>query len=267
MHNGDKRRDQMGKAYIVGAGPGDPELITVKALRCIQKADVILYDRLVNPILLTEAKQDCQIIFCGKQPTHHTMKQETINDLLVQYTMQGKIVVRLKGGDPFVFGRGAEEVEALVKNGLSFEVVPGITSGIAAPAYAGIPITHREMGSSFAVVTGHCSKGKATDIDWESLTKAVDTLAIYMGISNLPTISQELMGHGKSEHTPVAIIQQGTTVEQRIVIGTLGTIESLVEEEEIQNPAMIVVGEVVRFREKIQQLQRLNQEQKEEYVM
>src|SRR4051794_18400459 len=157
----------MGKVYIVGAGPGDPELITVKALKCIQRADVILYDRLVNRALLKEAKWDCQIIFCGKQPTHHTMKQETINYLLVHYTKLEKVVVRLKGGDPFVFGRGAEEVEALAKNGLSFEVVPGITAGIAAPAYAGIPITHRELGSSFAVITGHCTKGKPTDIDWK----------------------------------------------------------------------------------------------------
>lgn len=245
----------MGKAYIVGAGPGDPELLTIKALKCIQQADVILYDRLVNPIFLNETKQDCEIIYCGKQPSCHTLQQEEINQLLVDYTKQGKNVVRLKGGDPFVFGRGAEEVEMLVRNGLPVEVVPGITSGIAAPAYAGIPITHRELGSSFAVVTGHRSSGKPTDIDWKSLASAVDTLAIYMGIGNLSYISGELMKHGKRADTPVAIIQQGTTADQRTVTGTLASIHKIVEQEGIKNPAMIVIGEVVTFREKIQQME------------
>lgn len=245
----------MGKAFIVGAGPGDPDLITVKALKCIQNADIILYDRLVNPELLNEAKQDCHLIYCGKQPNYHTMQQETINHLLVKYTKQGKNVVRLKGGDPFVFGRGAEEVEALVENGLPVEVVPGITAGVAAPAYAGIPITHRELGSSFAIVTGHKPKGKPTDINWKSLATAVDTLAIYMGITNLPYICEELIMHGKNKNTPVAIIQQGTTRHQRTVTGTLSSIVSIVKKEGIQNPAMIVVGEVVTFRGKISLLE------------
>jgi uroporphyrin-III C-methyltransferase len=245
----------MGKAYIVGAGPGDPELITVKALRCIQKADVILYDRLVNPELLKEAKRDCHLIYCGKKPNYHTLQQETINHLLVKYTKQGKNVVRLKGGDPFVFGRGAEEVEALVEQCLPVEVVPGITAGVAAPAYAGIPLTHRELGSSFAIVTGHKPKGKPTDINWKSLATAVDTLAIYMGMTNLPYICAELMKHGKKADTPVAIIQQGTTSEQRTVTGTLGSIVNIVNKEEIENPAMIVVGEVVTFRAKIRLLE------------
>jgi uroporphyrin-III C-methyltransferase len=245
----------MGKAFIVGAGPGDPELITVKALKCIQKADVILYDRLVNPELLKEAKRDCHLIYCGKQPNYHTLQQETINHLLVKYTKQGKNVVRLKGGDPFVFGRGAEEVEALVENGLSVEVVPGITAGVAAPAYAGIPITHRELGSSFAVVTGHKPKGKPTDINWKGLATAVDTLAIYMGITNLAYICEELIKHGKKENTPVAIIQQGTTRHERTVTGTLSSIVSVVEKEGIQNPAMIVIGEVVTFRDRISLLE------------
>lgn len=241
----------MGKAFIVGAGPGDPELITVKALKCIQTADVILYDRLVNPELLNEAKTGSQIIYCGKQPGHHAMKQETINHLLVKFTLQKKIVVRLKGGDPFVFGRGAEEAEALAKNGLLFEVVPGITSGIAAPAYAGIPITHREVGSSFAVVTGHCQKGLPVDVDWKNLAKAVDTITVYMGVRNLPYICQELLNHGKNAHTPVAVIQQGTTADERTVIGTLSTIDSIVEKEAIKNPAIIVIGEVVSYRKKL----------------
>jgi uroporphyrin-III C-methyltransferase len=245
----------MRKAYIVGAGPGDPELITVKALRCIQNADVILYDRLVNPELLKEAKRDCHFIYCGKKPNYHTLQQETINHLLVKYTKQGKNVVRLKGGDPFVFGRGAEEVEALVKHGLPVEVVPGITAGVAAPAYAGIPITHRELGSSFAIVTGHKPKGKPADINWKSLATAVDTLAIYMGMTNLPYICEELMKHGKKADTPVAIIQQGTTSAQRTVTGTLSSIVGIVKKEEIENPAMIVVGEVVTFRDKLRLLE------------
>lgn len=249
----------MGKAYIVGAGPGDPDLITVKALKCIQKADVVLYDRLVNRELLSEVRPECQLIYCGKQPGVHEMKQETINHLLVKFTKQGKVVVRLKGGDPFVFGRGAEEVEALAKNGLSYEVVPGITAGVAVPAYAGIPVTHRKMASSFAVVTGHRTTGKPTDVNWENLAKGVDTLAIYMGITNLSYICEELQKHGKKGTTPVAIIQQGTTTEQRTVTGTLATIVGIVKREDIQNPAMIVVGEVVRFRERIRELKVLNQ--------
>ncbi|UFU00671.1 uroporphyrinogen-III C-methyltransferase [Radiobacillus kanasensis] len=244
----------MGKAYLVGAGPGDPDLITVKALKCIQQADIILYDRLVNLELLKEAKSTCQLIFCGKLPKFHKMKQETINHLLVKYTAEGKNVVRLKGGDPFVYGRGAEEVEALVQNGLKYQVIPGITAGIAAPAYADIPITHRELGSSFAVLTGHCKKGKPEDIKWKSLAEAVDTIAIYMGISNLPHICEQLLRIGKLQDTPVAVIQEGTTVEQRVVTGTLGTIVGIVKAEEIRNPAMIIIGEVVRFREKLQLL-------------
>lgn len=252
----------MGKAFLVGAGPGDPELITVKALKCIQAADVILYDRLVNAALLEEAKKGCQLIYCGKQPGHHTMNQETINDLLVKFTEKDKIVVRLKGGDPFVFGRGAEEAEALVNKGLPFEVVPGITAGLAAPAHAGIPITHRDLGSSFAVVTGHCQTGLPVDIDWKSITKAVDTIVVYMGIRNLPYICQELLYHGKNENTPVAVIQEGTTVNQRTIIGMIKTIAAIVENEGIKNPAIIVIGEVVRYREKINKLECENRLEK-----
>ncbi|WP_138416196.1 uroporphyrinogen-III C-methyltransferase [Aquibacillus sediminis] len=248
----------MGKVFLVGAGPGDPELITVKALKCIQQADVILYDRLVNPELLQEAKPEADLIFAGKLPKFHMMKQETINHLLVKYAKQGKVVTRLKGGDPFVFGRGAEEAEALAKEGLEYDVVPGVTAGVAAPAYADIPITHRELGSSFAIVTGHCKKGKPTNIKWESLAKAVDTLAIYMGVRNLPYICEELMKHGKSQNTPVAIIQQGTTANQQTVTGTLSSICTIANRQKISNPAMIVVGEVVRYREKIERLKLMN---------
>lgn len=249
----------MGKVYIVGAGPGDPELITVKALKCIQKADVILYDRLVNKELLKEAKPSAQLIFCGKQPGYHTMKQETINHLLVKYGLTEKTVTRLKGGDPFVFGRGGEEVEELVKNGIEYEVVPGITAGIAAPSYAGIPVTHRELGNSFAIVTGHCKNDEPSDIHWHELAQAVDTLAIYMGVGNLPSICEKLIKAGKSADTPVAVIQQGTLEVQKTVTGTLNTIVSVVKVAKIENPAMIVVGNVVSFKDKIEQLKQMNQ--------
>ncbi|WP_242217156.1 uroporphyrinogen-III C-methyltransferase [Bacillus cereus group sp. BfR-BA-01380] len=241
----------MGKVYIVGAGPGDPELISVKGVKCIRQADVILYDRLVNKELLSYAKPEADLIYCGKLPNYHTMKQETIHAFLVKYAKKGKIVTRLKGGDPFVFGRGGEEAEALVKHGIPFEIVPGITAGIAASAYAGIPVTHREASTSFAVVTGHRKEGAEEEVKWENLAKGVDTLAVYMGVSNLPYICEQLLKYGKSKHTPVAMIEWGTTASQRTITGTLGSIVSVAEEERIQNPSMIVIGEVVRFREKI----------------
>ncbi|MEK5038419.1 uroporphyrinogen-III C-methyltransferase [Sporosarcina sp. FSL K6-3457] len=242
----------MGKVYLVGAGPGDVDLITVKGLRCIQEADVILYDRLINKELLSYAKPGADLIYCGKLPNYHAMIQETINHFLVKYAKQGKIVTRLKGGDPFIFGRGAEEAEALVDHGIPFEVVPGITAGIAAPAYAGIPVTHRELSSSFAIVTGHMRAGKSDSIHWESLAKGIDTLAIYMGVGNLPYICEQLISHGKAASTPVALIHWGTTEAQQTVTGTLATIVDIVQESTIKNPSMIVVGEVVKLRDKIQ---------------
>ncbi|YAR63900.1 uroporphyrinogen-III C-methyltransferase [Bacillus cytotoxicus] len=241
----------MGKVYIVGAGPGDPELISIKGVKCIEQADVILYDRLVNKELLSYAKPDADLIYCGKLPNYHTMKQETIHTFLVKYAKKGKVVTRLKGGDPFVFGRGGEEAEVLAKHGIPFEIVPGITAGIATSAYAGIPVTHREVSASFAVVTGHRKEGTEEEIKWRNLAEGVDTLAVYMGVSNLPYICEKLLQYGKEAETPVAIIEWGTTSSQRTVVGTLGTIVSIAEIENIQNPSMIVIGEVVRFREKI----------------
>ncbi|MCR8855603.1 uroporphyrinogen-III C-methyltransferase [Lysinibacillus fusiformis] len=243
----------MGKVYIVGAGPGDVDLITVKGLRCIECADVILYDRLINKELLNYARQDAQLIFCGKLPQQHAMIQEHINQTLVSYAQQGLIVTRLKGGDPFVFGRGAEEAEVLAKHHIPFEIVPGITSGIAVPAYAGIPVTHRDLSSSFAMVTGHMQEGKDDAIRWESLAKGIDTIAIYMGVGNLPYIRQQLLKYGREEETPVAVIHWGTfAAKQRTVTGTLATIEEIVQTENIQNPSIILVGEVVALRETIQ---------------
>ncbi|HWK21625.1 MAG TPA: uroporphyrinogen-III C-methyltransferase [Ureibacillus sp.] len=241
----------MGIVYIVGAGPGDEELITVKGLKCIEKADVIFYDRLVNIDLLKYAKKDAQLISCGKLPNCHTMQQNTINLELVKYAKKGKIVTRLKGGDPFIFGRGAEEADACQEAGVPFEIVPGITSSIAAAAYAGIPVTHRNFSSSFAVITGHRKEGEVDNIRWDSLAKGVETLAIYMGMKNLHYITEQLITHGKSKDTPVALIHHGTTKNQRTVIGTLETIYELALQEQVKNPSMIIVGEVVRLRDKL----------------
>ncbi|CAM5337572.1 uroporphyrinogen-III C-methyltransferase OS=Lysinibacillus sphaericus OX=1421 GN=LS41612_05365 PE=3 SV=1 [Lysinibacillus sphaericus] len=227
-------------------------MITVRGLRCIEQADVILYDRLVNKDLLAYAKKGAKLIFCGKLPNRHAMIQDHINHSLVSYAQQGFIVTRLKGGDPFVFGRGAEEAEVLAQHHIPFEVVPGITSGIAAPAYAGIPVTHRDLSSSFAMVTGHMREGKDDGIQWESLAKGIDTLAIYMGVGNLPYIQQQLLQYGRDAQTPVALIHWGTCAQQKTVLGTLATIVDVVQQEEIQNPSMIVIGKVVTLREKIQ---------------
>ena len=181
----------MGKVYIVGAGPGDPDLITVKGLKCIEKADVILYDRLVNKELLSYAKPEADLIYCGKLPNYHTMKQETIHTFLIKYAKR-KSCNAVKRGDPFVFGRGGEEAEALAKQGISFEIVPGISSGIAAPAYAGIPVTHRDASASFAIVTGHRKEDAEEEVKWENLAKGVETLAVYMGLVICPTYVNNL---------------------------------------------------------------------------
>ncbi|APH05313.1 uroporphyrinogen-III C-methyltransferase [Bacillus weihaiensis] len=241
----------MAKVFLVGAGPGDEDLLTLKALKCIQKADVILYDRLVNKEILKHAKEECDLIYCGKLPNYHTMKQETINHFLIKYAKTGKVVTRLKGGDPFVFGRGGEEAEALASQNIPFEIVPGISSGVAAAAYAGIPVTHRDLSASVAFITGHRKEGIDEEIKWESLAKGIDTLAIYMGVSNLPYIQKQLIKHGKSKETPVAVINWGTTDLQRTVIGTLETIHEVVTKEKISNPSMIIVGKVVSLRRNI----------------
>ncbi|OYD08412.1 uroporphyrinogen-III C-methyltransferase [Paludifilum halophilum] len=247
----------MGKVYLVGAGPGDPELITLKGLRCIQEADVILYDRLINRELLEYAGAGTDLIYCGKLPDYHTMKQETINRFLIKHAAGGKIVTRLKGGDPFIYGRGGEEAQALARSGLEFEVVPGITAGIAAPAYAGIPVTHREYASTFAFVTGHRRQGMEDEVNWESLARGVDTLAIYMGVKNLPHIREKLIRCGKDPYTPVALVQWGTTGDQTTVTGTLDDIVDRMERVPVRNPTMIIVGEVVRLRDQLRWFERL----------
>ena len=250
----------MGKVYLVGAGPGDPDLITVKGLKCIKEADIILYDRLVNKELLKYAKENVEFQYCGKSPQAHFLQQETINHYLVKHAKKGRVVTRLKGGDPFVFGRGGEEAEFLAKNGVDFEVVPGITAGIAAPAYAGIPVTHRDFGSSFAFITGHQKNGEQDNIKWESLAKGIDTLAIYMGVGSLSYIQEKLLFYGKDPETPVALIHWGTLSEQRTVVGTLRTIVNVVKKDNITNPSMIIVGEVVHLRQKMNWFEKLQVE-------
>jgi uroporphyrinogen III methyltransferase / synthase len=243
---------EKGTVYLVGAGPGDVGLITIKGLEAIKKADVILYDRLANPKLLQYAPSTCELIYCGKLPDRHTLRQEHINALLVEKALEGKTVIRLKGGDPGVFGRVGEEAEALASHNISFDIVPGISSGIAAPLYAGIPVTHREFGESFAIVTAHDkSMDGQPQLDWKSLAEGIDTIAFYMGVSNLPYISQNLIKHGKNPGTPVILIQWGTFGRQKTLEGTLETIAQKVIEEKFSNPAITLVGDIVKLREKI----------------
>ena len=241
-----------GIVYLVGAGPGDPGLITVKGLACLEKAEVIVCDRLVNQRLLEHAPSGCEIIDVGKTPRKHPVPQGEINALLVDRARAGKLVVRLKGGDPFLFGRGGEEAEALAEAGVPFQVVPGVTSAIAVPAYAGIPVTHRDLTSTFAVVTGHEDPTKdGSDIDWAKLATGVGTLVFLMGIGNLAAIVERLVEHGRDPQTPVAVIRWGTEPRQETVAGTLADIAQRVREAGLQPPAVTVVGEVVRLREKL----------------
>ncbi len=240
-----------GFVYIVGAGPGDPKLLTLRALECIQLADVILYDRLVNPLILKHAQQGAELIYCGKEPGRHGLIQDEIHKVLVEKAQAGKQVLRLKGGDPFVFGRGAEEAAILRQHDIGYEVVPGITAGIAAPAYAGIPVTHRDHSTSFAIVTGHGRQEKGQDyLRWEALAQ-IDTIAFYMSVGNIAFISKSLIDNGKDPHTPVAVIEWGTTENQRTITGQLDTIAAQIQEQNIVNPSMILVGDVVKERENI----------------
>ncbi|WP_144555296.1 uroporphyrinogen-III C-methyltransferase [Bacillus sp. X1(2014)] len=247
-----------GKVFLVGAGPGDVRLITVKGLEAIKQAEVILYDRLANPKLLEFAPADCELIYCGKLPNRHIIRQGNINELLVEKALEGKRVVRLKGGDPGVFGRVGEEAEALAKHQIPFEIVPGISSGIAAPLYAGIPVTHREYAESFAVVTAHdkSKEGKPV-LDWEGLSRGVDTIAFYMGVSNLPFICENLITYGKPASTPVILIQWGTFGRQKTLQGTLADISKKVVEAKFSNPSIILVGKVISLREKISWFEKL----------
>lgn len=236
-----------GIVYLVGAGPGDPELITVRGLRCLRRADVVIYDRLVNAALLDEVPPWAELIFAGKAPGMHALRQEEINAVMIERAQAGRVVVRLKGGDPFVFGRGGEEVQALAQAGISFEVVPGVTSAIGVPARAGIPVTHRGVSGAFAVVTAHRAADH-DDVNWAALA-AIDTLVVLMGVKRLPQVVAMLIRHGRSPGTPVAIIEGGTEPGERVVTATLGDIAERAALAGVRPPATIVIGDVVRLRE------------------
>jgi uroporphyrinogen III methyltransferase/synthase len=242
-----------GKVYLVGAGPGDPELITAKGLRCIAEADVLIYDYLAAKALLRHARNDCELIYVGKKGGDHTLSQDGINALIAEKARDGNIVTRLKGGDPFIFGRGGEEAEILVQAGISFDIVPGVTSAIAAPAYAGIPLTHRQYTSTVAFITGHEDPTKdESNIDWQSLATGIGTLVFLMGVKNLPKIVERLRKHGRDSQTPVALVRWGTTTRQKTVTGTLEHIVERADKAGIKAPAIIVVGEVVNLRNTLQ---------------
>ncbi len=242
----DSSQQREGKVYLVGAGPGDPELLTLKGLRCLRQADVVLYDRLVSPLILEETRPGVVLVFVGKGPKHHIMEQEEINTLLISYARQGYAVVRLKGGDPFIFGRGGEEALALAHAGIPFEIVPGVSSAIAVPAYAGIPVTHRHYASSLTIVTGHEEHSHTSpSINWEALATVGGTLVVLMGVKGLPHITQRLIAGGLDPATPAAVIQEGTMPQQRCVTATLADIAQCAKEAGLSSPATTVIGNVV----------------------
>lgn len=241
---------QQGAVYLVGAGPGNPDLLTFRALRLMQKADVVLYDNLVSPAIVDLVRRDAERLYVGKKASNHALPQEEINELLVKLAKDGKTVLRLKGGDPFIFGRGGEEIDELAQNGIAFEVVPGITSAAGASCYAGIPLTHRDYAQSVTFVTGHRQEGE-TELDWARLTSPTETVVVYMGVKEAPRICARLIEHGRSPDTPAAIIEKATTPEQKTVSGTLATLPALIEQHAVKPPALIIIGEVVRLHEKL----------------
>ena len=240
---------EIGKVYLVGAGPSDPELLTLKGKRCLEAADVVIYDALANQALLAFVRGDSTLIYVGKRPGEHCADQREIENLLIHHARQGRVVVRLKGGDPFVFGRGGEEALALSRAGIPFEIVPGVSSALAVPAYAGIPVTHRSVASSFAVVTGHRASGDG--IKWGALARSVDTLVILMGWHNLDAIMSELVAGGCEPERPVALVQAGTSAGQRVLSGTVATIGALATHLNFRSPVLIVVGDVVRLSQQL----------------
>jgi uroporphyrinogen III methyltransferase/synthase len=240
-----------GKAFLVGAGPGDPKLLTIKAFELLKEADVVIYDRLVSEAILKLVPKTAEKIYVGKSSKKHELTQEKITELLIKKALEGKKVVRLKGGDPFLFGRGGEEAEALVEQGIAFEVVPGVTSAIAAPAYAGIPLTHRDYASSVAIVTGHRAENAARSVNWADIAGSVDTIVILMGVGELEVTAKQLVDGGLNPNTPVALIEWGTLKQQRILTGKIGTIAEEAEKKNVKPPAVIVIGEVVNLGRKL----------------
>ena len=242
--------DDKGEVYLVGGGPGDPDLLTFRALRLMQQAEVVLYDRLVSPAIVDLVRKDADMIYVGKERDRHALPQEEINQLLMKLAKEGKRVLRLKGGDPFIFGRGGEEIELLAAEGIPFQVVPGITAAAGCSSYAGIPLTHRDHAQACIFVTGHMKEGKLS-LNWESLVQPNQTIAVYMGLKGLDVLSQELIKRGKPGKTPTAVIQQGTTPDQKTYISTLEDLPELIEAEDIKPPSMVIVGEVVKLHEKL----------------
>ncbi len=239
----------MGKVYLVGAGPGDPGLLTMKAYQLLRQAQIVIYDALVSPEILALIAPTAEKIDAGKRMGRHSLLQADTTQLLIQKAQQAEVVVRLKGGDPFIFGRGGEEMADLIAAGITVEVVPGVTAGIAAPAYANIPLTHRDYSSSVIFVTGHESTGKYRPaVNWQAIAQAAETIVIYMGVHNLPDILTKLMQAGLAADLPIALIRWGTTTRQSELIGTIGTIEQQVQATNFSAPAIIVVGRVVNFR-------------------
>jgi uroporphyrin-III C-methyltransferase/precorrin-2 dehydrogenase/sirohydrochlorin ferrochelatase len=239
-----------GEVYLVGAGPGDPDLLTFKALRLMQQCDVVVYDRLVSPAILEMVRKDAERIYVGKARADHAMQQENINELLVRLAKEGKRVLRLKGGDSFIFGRGGEEIDTLTQEGVLFQVVPGITAASGCTTYAGIPLTHRDYAQACVMVTGHL-KDNTVDLNWDMLAHANQTVVFYMGLHGIDVITREMIGHGRAPDTPAALIQQGTTVHQKVYTGTLETLPEIVQNNDIKPPTLIVVGEVVALQDKL----------------
>ena len=250
LKQADKPSPEQGEVYLVGAGPGDPELLTLKALRLMHKADIVLYDRLVSEAILLKLRPDADKVFVGKARSDHAVPQEDLNSMLVRLAKEGKKVLRLKGGDPFIFGRGGEEIEKLAEAGVAFQVVPGITAASGCATYAGIPLTHRDYSQSVRFLTGHIRDG-GVPLNWSLLAQEQQTLAFYMGLSGLAIICEELLAHGMEKDMPVAVIQQGTTRDQKVSVGTLESIVEQACEDDIQPPTLIIIGRVVALRDRL----------------